>query len=131
MSLKLSTRAKEVLVHFSPKILWKFSTQFQLFIQSLAIFLGYLNGHLILPKSTAVKFPIYVRLSLITEEFSILSVEKRLEKERIKQMHPNLLHINMGKKKKDQDLMVSSLITFLIFILMRKVRHQYHSLIDF
>ena len=86
-----------------------FSTQYisTQFLICLNDFLGYLNGNLILPDCTTVKFPIFVRLSLITEEFGIFSVEKNLEKERIKQMHPNLLHINMGKKKKDQDLTVS------------------------
>ena len=62
---------------------------------------GYLNGNLILPKCTKVKYPIFVRICLITEEFGNFSTEEDLDKERIKQMHPNLLHINMGKKKKD------------------------------
>ena len=38
---------------------------------------------------------------LVISERLNFSTEEDLDKERIKQMHPNLLHINMGKKKKD------------------------------
>ena len=86
---------------FSPQNIVEIFNSISNFYSKFGYYLGYLNGHLILPKSTTVKFPIYVRISLITEEFGIFSAEKRLEKERFKQMHPNLLHINMGKKKKD------------------------------
>jgi len=60
---------------------------------------GYLEGNIVIPAS--VKFPVYLRLSLIPSDVEV--------KENPLFLHPNLLHINMKLNKKNRKLNVSIL----------------------